>query len=109
MAKIELADFVKYGKLFDIYGKLLSEERQSLMNLYFNFNMTLAEISKEKGISRQAVLDSIKKSCVKLDEFEEKLNINAKKENLEKELKTLTKLSSFSEISEKVEKILGEI
>ena len=109
MAKIELADFVKYGKLFDIYGKLLSEERQSLMNLYFNFNMTLAEISKEKGISRQAVLDSIKKSCVKLDEFEEKLNINAKKENLEKELKMLTKLSSFSEISEKVEKILGEI
>ena len=109
MAKIQLADFVKYGKLFDVYGKLLSEERQALMSLYFNYNMTLAEISKEKGISRQAVLEGISKACLKLDEFESKLNFNDKKEKFESKLKALKNFNSLDEIKEKVDEILGEI
>ena len=74
MAKIELQDFVKYGKLFEVYKNLLSTDRQNTMRDYFEFNMTLAEIAKDKGVSRQAVLDTIEKSCQKLDEFENALH-----------------------------------
>ena len=89
MAKINLQDYVKYGKLFDAYEKLLSEDRQKVMSMYFEFNMTLAEIAKEKDISRQAVLDSIEKSCLKLEEYESKLHIVQKEELLETKLKEL--------------------
>ena len=109
MAKIDLADFVKYGKLFEVYGKLLSEDRQALMNLYINFNMTLAEISKEKNISRQAVLDGITKSCAKLDALEEVLSIALKKENLQQKLTKLKEISSVEEIKIKVDEILGDL
>ena len=75
MAKIALQDFIKYGKLFDVYGKLLSADRQRIMSAYFEYNMTLAEIAKEKNISRQAVLDAIDKACQKLDEYEVALKL----------------------------------
>lgn len=112
MAKIELSDFVKYGKLFDLYGGLLSEDRQSVMNLYFNYNMTLVEISKEKNISRQAVLDCITKSCQKLDSFESKLNVNSKKEEIERLLEKLKSEINEENLKSQINNIinlLGEI
>lgn len=112
MAKIQLQDFVQYGKLFEIYGKLLSQDRQSIMTDYFQFNMTLAEIAKDKNISRQAVLDAIDKSCQKLKVFEDTLQISQKKENLLAEMEQVLKQleqNKFEGIKEKVEKIYKEI
>ena len=86
MAKIALQDFVKYGKLFEVYGKLLSEDRQRIMSAYFEYNMTLAEIAKERNISRQAVLDAIDKSCQKLKEYETALQITKKNQVLTESL-----------------------
>ena len=112
MAKIELKDYVEYGKLVELYGKLLSEDRQKIMSDYFQFNMTLAEIAKERGISRQAVLDAIDKSCKKLREFEQKLNFMAKQGLLIDELsqiKSIAEEKKIVEIEEKVEKILKDM
>lgn len=106
MAKIQLQDYVKYGKLFDFYGKLLSEERQKVVSLYFEYNMTLAEIAKERGISRQAVLDSIEKSCRKLEEFENALHLLEKENALEKKLTELLSVCKTKEQKEKVEELL---
>lgn len=109
MSKIQLQDFVKYGKLFAIYGKLLSEDRQNIMTSYFEFNMTLVEIAEEKNISRQAVLDAIAKSCKKLDEFEAKLQIDKQKQMLSEELQQLKKLANDKKIEEKVDNILRKM
>lgn len=110
MAKIALQDFVKYGKLFEIYGKLLSEDRQRIMSAYFEFNMTLAEIAKEKNISRQAVLDAIDKSCQKLDEYESALRVAEKNEALTARLnEILADKTCSDEIKQKVEKILKDM
>lgn len=109
MAKIELTDFVRYGELFEIYGKLLSQDRQKIMRQYFDFNMTLAEISKEKQISRQAVLDSISKACQKLDEYENTLHLLERKNKLIKILSDLKNKDSLKEIKQKVDEILGDI
>ncbi len=108
MSKIDLKDFVKYGKLFEVYGKLLSEDRQGVMTLYFDYNMTLAEIAKEKGVSRQAILDTIEKSCLKLENFENVLHSVEKGQQLAKKLERLKKLSGKA-LEEKVEEILKEI
>lgn len=109
MAKLKLNDFVKYGKLFEEYSSLLSEDRQDIMRLYFDYNMTLAEISAERGISRQAVKDAITKSCEKLDYYENNLKNCQKKEKILKKLEKIRDLNKISEIKLKVEEIIGEI
>lgn len=112
MSKIELQDYVKFGKLFDLYGKLLSEDRQKTMESYFQFNMTLAEIAKERQISRQAVLDSIDKSCKKLQAFEEALKLYENSTKLSadlEELKRLAEKTNQKQIAEKVEEILRKM
>ena len=109
MAKLKLNDFVRYGKLFEEYSALLSEDRQSIMRLYFDYNMTLAEISAERGISRQAVKDAITKSCEKLDYYENSLKNCQKKEKITKELEKIKDLNDINEIKLKVEELIGEI
>lgn len=109
MAKLKLNDFVKYGKLFEEYSALLSEDRQSIMRLYFDYNMTLAEISAERGISRQAVKDAITKSCEKLDYYENNLKNCQKKEKILKKLEEIRNINNLKEIKLKVEEIIGEI
>ncbi len=110
MSKIQLERFVEYGRLFEIYGKLLSEDRQEIMTDYFQFNMTLAEIADERKISRQAVLDSVNKSCEKLSVFENSLQILKRKQDLTNSLQELEILAeNHPEIKAKVEKILKEL
>lgn len=98
MSKIKLKDFVKYGQLFETYGKLLSDDRQNILKSYFEFNYTLAEIAQEKNISRQAVLDAISKGCQKLEEFENKLHFCEFKQTLEGVLENTNKDQILKEI-----------
>ncbi len=109
MSKIQLQDFVYIGKLFVVYGGLLSADRQKIMTDYFEYNMTLAEIAEQRQISRQAVLDAIDKSCNKLKELEKVLNFCEKKDILQQELEQIVDLTNDKNIIEKVEKILKEI
>ena len=41
--------------LLDIYGKVLTDKQQDVLDLYYNSNLSLAEIAEEIGITRQAV------------------------------------------------------
>lgn len=66
---------VKVNQLLDIYGRLLTKSQREIMEDYYNFNLSLGEISKERNISRTAVQDSLKKSTKKLDDFEKKLGL----------------------------------
>ena len=57
---------VKIGMLLDIYGELLTEKQQDILDLYYNNNLSLAEIAEEVNVTRQAVRDSIVKGEKKL-------------------------------------------
>ena len=112
MKTANLENFIEYGQLFEVYGSLLSEDRQKIMTSYFEFNMTLVEIAQERGISRQAVLDAIRKSCSKLQNYENALKIVAKKKALEGKLSELLEIAkqlSDKKVAKKVEEILKEI
>ena len=73
---------VEIGMLLDIYGELLTEKQQDIIDLYYNNNLSLAEIADEVGITRQAVRDSIVKGETKL------FRIRRKARNYEKGTKT---------------------
>lgn len=71
---------MKFPLLLDIYGVLLSERKRELLELYFNEDYSLTEISELTGISRQGVRDSIRKSKDEISELESKLKIAEKNE-----------------------------
>ncbi len=48
--------------LFDTYGALLTEKQQTYFDLYYNQDLSLAEIAEQEGISRQGVHDAISRS-----------------------------------------------
>ncbi len=103
---------VKISMLCEIYGKLLTEKQLEILNDYYNNDLSLTEIAENNKITRQAVLDIIKKGENKLFEFEEKLSFMEKTIKQEKLLQeVLTELSKIGETSsdKKVEKILNHI
>ena len=72
------------SQLFDLYGGLLTEKKREVMQLYYEDDMSLAEIAEEFGISRAAVHDSLQSSEKALREYEEKLGMLADYKNRER-------------------------
>ena len=64
--------------LFDFYGETLTEKQRELFDLYYNEDLSLAEIAEHVGITRQGVRDSIKRAEHALREMEEKLGLVAR-------------------------------
>lgn len=77
---------LNFTVLLDFYGTLLSTRQADIMNLYYNEDLSLAEIAEDIGITRQGVHDAIKKSERILAETEEKLGLAGRFKQLEKKL-----------------------
>ena len=69
---------LKISYLLDFYGDLLTERKKEVMDMYYNEDLSLAEIAEQIGISRQGVRDLIKKAEDELTFFEEKLGLASK-------------------------------
>ena len=75
--------------LWDVYSGLLTETQQEITNLYFNLDLTVSEIAKEKGISRQAVSECLKGCKVQLEEYENKLHFFERLQKLSLEISSM--------------------
>ena len=64
--------------LLDEYSAVLSDRHRELMDLYYNQDLSLAEIAQIVGISRQGVRDGIKKAEEELFFLEERLHLSQK-------------------------------
>lgn len=70
-----VSETIKINRLIDIYGKLLTTSQYEIMLDYYQYNLSLGEISENRNISRTAVQDTIKKATNKLENYEEKIGI----------------------------------
>ncbi|MDE7265156.1 MAG: DNA-binding protein [Clostridia bacterium] len=68
-------DKLSFISLWDVYGGLLTAVQRDITDLYFNKDLTVSEIAEQKGISRQAVSDCLKSCKNQLEEYEQKLHV----------------------------------
>lgn len=67
--------------LMDFYGEILTDKQREVISLYYDEDLSLAEIADEAKITRQGVRDSIKRGEATLREMEEKLGLAARFSN----------------------------
>ena len=94
-----MAKDLTIGLLLDFYGSLLSDRQREVISLYYEEDLSLAEISEGEGITRQGVRDAIKKAENILKGTEEKLG-------LARRFKTLS--GKMKEVKERLAEIPDE-
>ena len=70
--------------LYDYYGELLTEKQQVYFEDYYFNNLSLAEISSNYEISRNAIHKQLKEVIDKLNYYENKLQLYNKGLKIEK-------------------------
>ena len=92
--------------MLDRYGSLLTEKQRDTLELYFQDDLSLSEISELKNISRQGVRENLWQGIRTLVEYEEKLEIVEKTERLKERLE---KFIEEENLSDAAKSRLGEI
>ena len=96
-----MEDRFEISMLLDYYSSLLTEKQLNIMNLYYNEDLSLAEIAELNETSRQATFDLIKRCSKQLSAYEEKLKLLDKyrqRVKLKEEIfKKLSKIKALSD------------
>ncbi len=83
---------MRLGRLFDMYGGLLTEKQQQCLRFYFYDDLSLTEIAEEMEVSRQAVHDLLKRVEQTLERNEKKLGLLARDTRDEERLRSVIQL-----------------
>lgn len=90
--------------LFDFYGELLTDKQKDIFSLHYLCDFSLNEIAAQYGITRQAVMDMVRRTERILESYEKKLMLVDKylnqKEKLNKVWAYLSDLSGFEKNEE---------
>ncbi len=65
----------RMAMLYDFYGDLLTDRQKEFYDLYYNEDLSLAEIAENYGISRQGVRDVIVRAEAAMTEVEDKTHL----------------------------------
>ncbi|WP_324672992.1 sigma factor-like helix-turn-helix DNA-binding protein [Mycoplasma sp. 888] len=69
-----LENVIKYTELFDKYGNLLTQNQQQVFKLYYEQDLSYAEVAEVMATSRQAATDAVNKAIHNLLKIDEKMN-----------------------------------
>ena len=79
----------RMAMLFDFYGDLLTERQKEFYDLYYNEDLSLAEIAENYGISRQGVRDVIVRAEAAMTEIEDKTHLIRRFYQMQKEISAI--------------------
>lgn len=68
-----MKDDLAFLRLLDLYAPLLTPTQREIATLYFDYDLSLAEIAEQKGVSRQSVSDCLRTCRKQLQSYEQKL------------------------------------
>ena len=72
-----MKELVYYTLLYDIYGNLLTDKQKSYFEEYYFKNLSLSELGKKYGISRNAVHKQLNQSLHRFVQIQENLLTNS--------------------------------
>ena len=100
---------LKKAYLLDFYGDVLTERKKEVLDMYYNEDLSLAEIAEQIGISRQGVRDLIKKAEEEIFFLEEKLGLAQKMSALKIHSDNMLRIAENGGLSPEVQKEIEEI
>lgn len=74
----DLKRVVRIGMLFDHYGPLLTERQREAIDLHYLQDWSLQEIAETWATSRQAVHDLLSRASHQLEDYEQRLGLEAR-------------------------------
>ena len=105
-------EILKQSLLYDFYGELLTEHQKEIYEQFIVDDLSLSEIAKDAGISRQGVHDLIKRCNKILEEYEMKLHLVERFLSIREKVHQIDGLLAEAEenqLIQKIRKISGEI
>lgn len=72
--------------LLTIYGAMLTDKQREIATLYFEEDLSLAEIAQQEGVSRQSVHDTLQRVEKQLRTWEDKLKMRSRLTNVQNSL-----------------------
>ena len=107
---MQIQEIVSYTKLFDAYGKLLSQKQYDVMDKFLNMGFGESEIAELGNGSRQSVHDAVTKAKKQLLEFENKCHFVEQSELLRNDLEKLKQeLNGLQKPVEMIDKIITKL
>ena len=94
---------LRFMRLLDRYSSLLTDTQREITNLYYNYDLSLAEIAEEKNCSRQSVSDCLAICRKKIEWYEENLHAEEMITNALEALEAFSK--QYPQHGAKMEKI----
>ena len=85
---------LKIAYLLDFYGEVLTERKKEVLDMYYNEDLSLAEIAEQIGISRQGVRE---------------LELAGRMSALRRHTDNMISIAENEEISESLKKEIEEI
>ncbi len=110
---------VEQNYLYDFYGELLTDHQKRIYEDVVYQDLSISEIAKQEGVSRQGIFDMIKRCDKALQGYEEKLHLVERFLKNQKQIKLIYELTRednqedvqerMKQISEVAEKMLEEM
>lgn len=79
--------------LYDFYGDMLTDRQKEFYDLYYNEDLSLAEIAENYGITRQGVRDVIVRAEAILTELEDKTGIIRRFQKMQSQLSDIDRFA----------------
>ena len=100
---------VKVALLFDFYRNMLTSRQAESIDLYYNEDLSLAEISEHMGITRQGVRDNIKRAENSLFDTEDRLGLASRFLKIKSDLLKIDDIIRDIEASPNVKSLSDDI
>lgn len=100
--------FVEQTLMFDFYGELLTEHQQRIYKEAVFDDLSVSEIARNEGITRQGAHDLIKRCNKLLEEYEERLHLVKRFIKIREQVHEIKKLAAQTDASDADDKKKNE-
>ena len=108
-AIMDIATKVELSALYEVYGNSLTDNQRQVIDFCVLQDLSLGEVSDLLNISRQAVKYTLDNATTSMLKLESKLQVLAKRQNLQQQLIELQNSTKDIDIKQKISDILEEL